>query len=177
MADATPSPPAGLESGVLTFDRTGEAIGPAITCRDFAESKEAKSGTLHLASGRSIFELKNCTIAGARFHARIEYHWETIHRIDLMMTRSSDGTSWSDWNYENEMARKRSHESWSAALIGRPLELKPYLMPEPVIPYNAGEDHPRHAVFPWGELLSYYDSKGGGSYLALCYGVKPAPDA
>lgn len=171
-----PSPHSGLESGILSFDHTGETIGPALGCRAFAETQAAKAGSVHVAAGRSTFELRNCTIAGARFHARIEYLGESLQRIDLMMLSGRDGASWADWTRANEMARKRAHESWAAAAIGRELLLKPYLMPEPIIPFDAGEDHPRHAVFPWGELLSFYDSKGGASYLSLCYGVKPTPE-
>jgi hypothetical protein len=181
MPDATPTNPGnaapGLQSGVVVFESTGETIGPALGCRAFAEFRVAKNGSLHVAGGHSQFELRDCALGGARFHVRIEYLWETLQRIDLMMLTDRDGTSWADWTYENEMARKRAHDAWAAAAIGRELTLKPYLMPEPVIPRNAGEDHPRHAVFPWGELISFHDSKGGASYLSLCYGVKPDPGA
>ena len=169
------TPPTDLTAGILALD-TGETIGPALGCRDFADTSAARAGTLHVAAGRSIFELRNCTISGARFHARIEYLWEALQRIDLMMLTDRDGSTWADWTRDNEMARKRAHESWAAAHIGRELVLKPYLLPEPIVPYDAGPDHPRHALFPWGELISFYDDKGGASYLSLCFGVRPAPE-
>jgi hypothetical protein len=70
------------------------------------------------------------------------------------------------------MARKAWAEEWAARVFGKELTIKPIVMeelPEPVYPAMPGPEHPRHAVFEWGEVSSYFDSKAGFAGLWVRY--------
>ena len=77
-----------------------------------------------------------------------------------------------DWEAALEANKQAWAEEWAGQVFGKALTIKPIVMPElpePVYPAKPGPEHPRHAVFEWGEVSSYFDSKGGFAGLWVKY--------
>lgn len=142
-------------AGYLVFDETGESVGPATTAAAAQALRIFARARLHLGGGKARLSIDRCLIGGRPFNITLHFDGPRLARIDLFALQAADGKSWNDWTRENEMARKAAHEAWAEAAFGRPLTIKPHLMPEPVFPFDPGPDHPRHAVFDWGEVTSY----------------------
>jgi hypothetical protein len=114
-------------------------------------------------------------VLGRHVIAGLEFRDGRLARASIFARLEGDGTSWSDWTLDQEMRRKRAHEELGAALFGRELALRPMdINGKSILPLEPGPEHPRHAVFSWGELVSGYDSKGGMAEMWVVYaGARP----
>lgn len=170
--DAPPS----AHDGGLTFDATGERLGPATTAEAFAALRAAHGARLTAGHVRTRAELPRAMLEGAEFHLTAVFEDSALARIELVMARAADGSSWADWSRDAEMTRKREHEAWALRTFGTPLAPKPLALDrrgEPIVPEPLTWEHPSHAVFPWGEVISSYDSRAGSAVLIVRYGPTP----
>lgn len=165
---------ADLPGGWVRFDATGEAIGPGTTSAQIAATEVGRHAATHFTGDGSRLVLGRLEIGGQRFDVTAHFTAGRLARLELFAPLAADGRSWSDWSHQGEMARKHVHERWAAAYFGRPMEPKPIeveglTQPGGVVPFEVGEDYPRHARFEWGEVLSWYDGKAGQAGLAVSY--------
>lgn len=173
MTNQAPAQP----DGAITLDATGERIGPRTTAGEFAGLRAACGTPVSVGRGRSSrAELARIAVQGAEFNLTAVFDGVTLARLELFMRRAADGSTWADWSPEAEMLRKSSHESWAARVFGAALAPKPLALDrhgQPIIPEPLTWEHPRHAVFGWGEVVSSYDSKAGMAVLIVRYGEVP----
>jgi hypothetical protein len=158
-----------VSGGTITFDETGDTIGPATTATEAQGLRAFARARLHLAGDAARLSIDRCPIGGRPFNITLHFAGPRLARVELFMLQGTDGRTWDDWTRENELARKAAHEEWARGAFGRELAVKPYLMPEPIYPYEPGPEHPRHAEFAWGDVTSYYDDRAGCSSLIIDY--------
>lgn len=152
--------------GNLRLDDLDLIVGARTRSADFAESLASK-GKIRYAAEFTEVELGATRLQGTPCAAvTLRFEGPTLARIDIMLPLAGDEKGWANWTMEGEMSRKASHEAWARHVFGRELEPKQI---EGIIPFEVGADYPRFAAFPWGEVVSYYDSKGGFAYLCVRY--------
>lgn len=172
MTHQAPAP----SDGAITLDATGERLGPRTTAEEFAHLRAAPGAPISVGRGRSRAELARVAAHGAEFRLAALFEGATLARLEMVMLRATDGGSWADWSPQAEMARKANHEAWAARVFGAALAPKPLALDrhgQPIVPEPLTWEHPRHAVFDWGEVVSSYDSKAGMSVLVVRYGPTP----
>lgn len=64
----------------------------------------------------------------------------------MYLTEATKSTGWGDWSKEKELKKKQRHDEWLNSLFGGG-------------PYS----------YPWGEIKSLYDKKGGVSLIIINY--------
>jgi hypothetical protein len=166
------TPPPLPSRGELFFDESGETLGPSTTVNSFEATALRKLSSLHLSPDRATCKLAERRIFGDSFNVSLTFVGQRLQTIDLFPNRPGDAQGWSGWTKEKEMARKAWAEEWAARVFGKPLTIKPFVLeelPEPVFPATPGPEHPRHAVFDWGEVCSYFDDKAGFAGLWIRY--------
>jgi hypothetical protein len=167
--------------GSLYIDGSADPIAPRMTLDAFERSTVRAGASLHLSADGCTCKLAERRIAGNAFHLTLTFGPDTrLASIDLFPVRPGDERAWSGWTLEQEMDRKRWLEAWAAQTFGAPLRVKPFELdtsPEPIYPTTPGPDHPRHAVLPWGEVCSYFDSKAGFAGLWIRYTDRVPPPA
>jgi hypothetical protein len=80
------------------------------------------------------------------------FYGQQLESIDLGYSGAELGSSWEDWSEEREMKRKERHDDW--------LRMQT-------------EDVSR--VYDWGEVLSDYDERSGGSSITIRYSWQGKP--
>lgn len=167
--------------GSLRIDDPVETLVPRMSLEDFERSALRPLTSLHLSAEGCTCRLAERRIGGHAFHVTLTFGPDArLASIDLFPVRPGDAAGWSGWTLEQEMDRKRWAESWAERTFGTPLTIKPFELetsPEPILPANPGPEHPRHAVFAWGEVCSYFDSKAGFAGLWIRYGDRAPPTA
>ena len=174
MTSTPPVPPPLPTRGDLYFEETGESVGPETTPGSFETTKLRKLGSLHLSPDLSTCKLAERRIFGESFNVTLTFRGQHLSNVDLFPNRPGDAKGWAGWTREIEMARKAWAEQWAARVFGKKLTIKPIVLdelPEPVYPATPGPEHPRHAVFEWGEVSSYFDDKAGFAGLWIRYGA------
>lgn len=169
----TGQPAAPGAGGFLRFDATGEALGPGMTAAQFAATKVGNHAATHFTGDGARIALGHLEIGVRRFDVTVRFKDGKVAGVELFAPLAGDGKDWSDWTLKGEMERKRVHEEWAAAYFGRAMEPRPIEMEglkEPVVPYEITGEYPRHARFAWGEVASWYDSKGGQAWMTVAYG-------
>ena len=167
------SPSAPGAAGFLRFDATGEAVGPGMTAAEFAATKVGHHAATHFTGDGARIALGQEVVGGRRFDVTVRFKDGEVAGLELIAPLGSDGKSWSDWTLNGEMERKRVHEEWAAAYFGKVMEPKPIEMEGlsgPVVPFEINGEYPRHAKFGWGEVASWYGSKGGQAWMTVGYG-------
>lgn len=154
-------------NGDLLLSEFGQTIGPRTLSADFAESKAAAKGKIRYAGDFTEVELGACKLQGTKCAAvTLRFQGPKLARIDVMLPITGDEKGWANWTMDGEMRRKAAHEKWGEELFG--VKLEPAQM-DGIVPFEVGADYPRSAKTPWGEIASYYDSKGGFAYLCVHY--------
>ncbi|MGH7131365.1 MAG: hypothetical protein ACREJO_05410 [Phycisphaerales bacterium] len=160
-------------AGFLRFDATGESLGPGMTAAQFTATKVGNHAATHFTGDGARIALGHHEIGGRRFDVTVKFMDGKVAGVELFAPLAGDGKDWSDWTLKGEMERKRVHEEWAAAYFGRAMEPKPIEMEGlngPVVPFEITGEYPRHAKFAWGEVASWYDSKGGQAWMSVVYG-------
>lgn len=150
-------------------------LGPGTRCRAFVGSEFVRrGGKVHVAAGRTSVQLPPVAVPPGpdRFHVTARFVWERLESIELSVCLEGDGTDWSNWSMAQEMKRKQRHEAWARLAFG--LALEPLALDvgggtPPTLPHQIGPEHPRTAAYPWGEVGSFFDSKGGATFLRIRY--------
>lgn len=142
------------------------SIHPSLTRAEFEAHPAAGIVRWTHHPGSTVARLPRVEILGrcCTFEVRFEPH--VLARASIFIHLDADGSSWDDWTLEQEMARKRAHDALAQDLFGTPLTPRPIqLDAKSISPLFPDEQWPRWAEFPWGRIVSSYDSKGGFSQL------------
>lgn len=172
-------------SGSITFDRTGDILGPDTPEQSFADSPAAARAAVHHGPSLTAFTLADHQINGARFRAVITFSARRLARIELCLHLPNDSSGWAGWSLENELHRKRAHELWAERTFSAPLKVR---VPDGVELADAarraaaspGSSPPSwldpddrraamHARPAWGEIISLYDDRAASATLRINY--------
>lgn len=157
--------------GELILQETGDRISGATTATEFCERTIVKQGMIRHIGKDLRISVGDFTINDQLFKVTVHFAGNTIKRVELFAITSDEGKSWDDWTLEREMNRKKLHEAWTLRSFGKPMEVRPLLTPNRVLPFEVKDDTARYAQFDWGQVCSWYDSKGGFAYMTIDYGA------
>lgn len=135
------------KTGTLTTDR-GEAITPSLTRSSFLASSLGSEAVPSVRNEPYASWWVRRELGGRSFHITIYFEGERLRSLDLALTDSAFGTTWSDWSRERELARKAAHDSWLS-------EVDSTLAP------------PRR--YGWGQVASVFDERAGASVIVLAF--------
>lgn len=77
-----------------------------------------------------------------------------LDRVDFCVDSIDLPSSWSDWSEEGELKRKRFNEELLSEMFS----------------YNINQkEPPSNYQFRWGNAISFYDPRSGGSFVVLRY--------
>lgn len=157
----------------------GVTLRPGMTYRQFADEAAPDGHSARFEPGETIV-----TVRRAALHGRVctlDLHFRSqragtdvqdaaLTRVRIFAHLEGDGSDWSDWTLEQEMRRKREHDALALDLFGQALTPRPIeVNGKDVKPMFPDEQWPRAARFPWGEVVSGYDSKGGQSVMWVAW--------
>lgn len=97
-----------------------------------------------------------------RIIVSVHFEGSILQMIDLVVTDEPSGVGWDDWTIEKEAATKNRHDALCREWLGEPTEVLPAT--------NETISGALYYLFPWGTVLSGYDSKGGSSMIVVRYG-------
>lgn len=158
--------------GELTFEETGDRIDVNTKATEFCELPCIKRGMIRHDGPRLHVTIGERTIAGQKFHVTVSFDSNAIQRVALTAIIPGQPTGWENWTMESDMATKSLHESWAARVLGRELEMKPFFTPNHVLPFERTPQTAMYAQMDWGQVVSWYDSKGNNPYMTFLYGEK-----
>jgi len=164
-----------VQTGLVALP-TGYVIGPDLTREEFLSEPHGKSAQttdnatllfLHARFQAGVVD-SNPLLANACFFD------ETIVYLDLTVNLyPPHATDWSSYSLDTEAAIKSMHDHLLTDQLGEPTS---------VHELSLGTSLPAQAVlgrslewkFPWGRVLSFHDSKGGGTTFRVEYGDRLA---
>ncbi len=168
---------------MLKLDSGGE-IRPGDSIRDVAAAIGAITHGVHSGPGGERLTIPSVQIGGVWFHCVLRLDDGRVSSAELLAGESQLPSR--EWSRENELARKRIHESWAAKVLGRELVVRPVELeaenpgdpPMRITPAFTGPETPMHAECAWGEVLSVLDEKACQASLIIRWNVRPGqPDA
>ena len=93
-------------------------------------------------------------IDGLALWVRIVFKKKSISSIELKNADPKLKNPYENWSDDKVELKRKSHDEWLINQLGQPEERKPA-----GIEYN----------YTWGNVISYYDSKGGDTGIRLNY--------
>ncbi|HRI44282.1 MAG TPA: hypothetical protein PLL78_06920 [Fimbriimonadaceae bacterium] len=99
-------------------------------------------------------------VGTARILVSAYFEGSALRMIDLVVT-DEPGSTWDEWTTEKEAATKERHDALCRVWLGNPTEI--------LSSSDEAISGALHYVFPWGKVLSGYDSKGGASSIMVRY--------
>lgn len=161
--------PTGSFPAVLRPDLDPLEVNPELEL-ELVEAISAPRPAMNFSPGGVSATFDPCEILGRPAVLQLVYEKGTLRRASIFIRLPDDTTDWSDWTLAQEMARKRQHDALALALFGVALTPKPLdINGKPILPLELTPEHPNHAVFPWGEIISGYDSKGSVASMWIDY--------
>jgi hypothetical protein len=101
------------------------------------------------------------TLDGLVFGVDLVFDGERLDCYSMWLADPRYGTSWDDWSEEKQLAQRDAHGAWLVKSLG-PGERKP--SPQgPELSYT----------FPWGDVLSTFDARGGSSRIGVRFRRRP----
>lgn len=165
-----PSPQAGhlhvsSPDHTLTF-----TLSPAITLTDFQSSPFSHRPS-HTHRDGVRYTLTNLLVEGTPFNVTLDFNESHLTSLTLFLRQPTDASSWSSWSYDLELARRKAAEAWITQTFGQAPTLKPFLSDsgKEIIPALPDPNHPTYLKFPWGQVISSYDSRSGNSEVVITY--------
>jgi hypothetical protein len=129
---------------------SGARIGPSYPEAQFLSSPLARvSKALSQARPWSAYRTARQRISGRTFRMTLYFHSGKLAAVELFEVGVESKASWDDWSDREEEERKTSHDGWLKSLLGAP-------------PY----------VYPWGEVSSEVDPRGGYSCIVVRFEVR-----
>jgi hypothetical protein len=137
------------ESGDVEFG-AGVLIGPSFTEGQFLSSPLARmSKALSHTPPWTRYRTARQRISARTFRVTLHFHTGKLVAIELFEVGAESKAFWNDWSDREEEERKASHDAWLESILGAP-------------PY----------VYPWGEVSSEFDLRGGYSSIVVRYGQR-----
>jgi hypothetical protein len=135
------------ETGSIILPEIGASISASLLCSQFLQTQTfAGASVLVQNDPWCSYRLPDIAQAGSRLCVVLQFHGEHIRSLTLCHDADCFGTCWSDWSEERELARKAFHEAWLTHELGI-----------------------RLGRYPWGDISSIYDPKGGSSSIIINY--------
>ena len=132
-------------TGVLTSGSV--RIGPDTTKDSMLSAAAFRSGAYTNEADRWFaVELHPQRDGEFTFSLSLMFHGDHLHYLTLIHDDHRYGTSWSDWSRAKEEERRSSHDAWLQQKLGHV-----------------------NRFWPWGEVWSGFDDKGGFSRIVLRY--------
>lgn len=131
-------------TGELQIGRPGSSVGSNLTKADFLASVEGQTARLSVAGLDFATYAISVKDDLGEFLLRLVFKGQKLDTVSV--TKGDSTCNWSDWSEENEMRTKAEHDRLLATILGAP-------------PYR----------FPWGEIVSDYDPRGGASTISIRY--------
>ena len=159
-------------TGVLRLDESGYPLGPATTLSELDAARPFGPGSRRRYGDETYVTLSSQPLNGQVFKITLVFDPDRLAAIDLFLPMAGEGASWADWSLDGERARRAAAEAWAERVFGQVFAIKPYVDPETgrqIMPFDPDREHPKHLRFGWGEVISYYDSKGGMSGMRVRY--------
>src|ERR1700754_124914 len=136
------------KTGAISVDEVDFVIHPALTREEYLSSPLAGARVNGGNEPYGSFSPGALEIMGDSFLLTLNFYGSHLTSVDLFANDKRFGTSWADWSKEKEIQRKRFHESWLGKVLGN--DRYPY-------------------YYDWGSVESFYDEKGGFSYITVRY--------
>jgi hypothetical protein len=134
-------------TGGIMLPEIGASISASLLCSQFLQTLAfAGASVLDQNEPWCSYRLPEIAQAGSRLCVVLQFHGEQLQSLTLYHDADRFGTSWSDWSEERELARKAFHEDWLTRELGI-----------------------RLGHYPWGDISSNYDPKGGSSSIIIRY--------
>ncbi len=135
------------ETGGITLPEIGASISASLSCSQFLKTPAFDGASVVVRNGLwCTYRLQDIAQASSRLCVVLQFHGEQLQSLNLTHFSERFGTSWSDWSEEQELARKAFHEDWLTRELGI-----------------------RLGHYPWGDISSNYDPKGGSSSIIIRY--------
>jgi hypothetical protein len=141
-------------------------VGPDLTRSAFlsspmgAKARCDDKGTL----GMSAY-LGSQPVDGLVFRVELHFEAERLRGYSLWLDDPRFGTSWDDYTEDKQLAQRDAHDAWLLTTLG-PGEREP--SPRgPELRY----------VFPWGEVWSTFDARGGSTTIGVRFRRDAPPSA
>jgi hypothetical protein len=113
-----------------------------------ARCDDMRNGWMHFYPGvQTLNELV--------FGVRVVFEGERLDSYALWLTDPRYGTSWDDYSEERRLSMRDAHDGWLLAQLG----------PGERIPSPRGPE--LYYDFPWGEVWSTFDAKGGSTSIIV----------
>lgn len=150
-------------TGRLRLDDFNELIGPGLSPSGLDAMGVRAVGQVHVRPGGSVFSVRT-GVEGRPALLAATFGPDRLASVELVLL---DGPGSDGMAEQNKL--KAEHERWLASL-GIALVPLPFMLDgQPVMPATVGAEHPRHAVMPWGEVVSMIDPKNGGASVIIRY--------
>jgi hypothetical protein len=135
------------DTGIVMLPEIGASIDASLLRSQFLQAPEFSDASVFLQNEPwCSYRLPPIPQTYTDLTVMLQFHQEQLVSVQFCHGAACFGKSWSDWSEERELARKAFHERWLTGEVG--------LGPGP---------------YPWGEISSYFDPKGGFSAVTLSY--------
>lgn len=135
------------KTGTVTLPEIDAFISPSLSRYVFLSTPSFQGASVVVRNEPwCSYDLPPIPLPETNLYVRFQFHDQRLTDVSLTHSAPQFGSSWADWSEERELARKAFHESW----LARELHLSP-------------------GYFPWGEIVSCYDAKGGSSFIIIRY--------
>ena len=140
------------DTGCITLPEIGASIAPSLSRSQFLQTPAFAAASVFVQNEPSCsYRLPDIPQPDTDLGMVLQFQGEQLRSLSLSHGAARFGSSWSDWSRERELARKSFHERWLATELRTP----------------PGE-------YPWGNISSYYDDKGGFSSITIRYANRNA---
>jgi hypothetical protein len=159
------------DRGVLSLSHPPGEIDPALPLHAFAQTPLGQACGRVVEVRRTRLTLDHAVVEHQPFRVELSYDGDRLDRLELVLPLPGDDKGWDGWTEAQERTRKKQAEAWAARVFGRPMEIKPFVLDDGTVltPFETRWDSPRRLALPWGEVGSFYDSKGGFSWMVITY--------
>ena len=133
------------DTGSIILPEIGASISASLLCSQFLQTPAFAGASVVVRNDPwGSYRLPDIAQAGSRLCLVLQFHGERLQALTLCHDADRFGASWSEWSEERELARKAFHEDWLTRELGI-----------------------RFGHYPWGDISSNYDPKGGFSSILI----------
>lgn len=155
--------------GELFFDDLVFTLPAAAAFGVFGSSALRARCSVHSAGDATVSRCDRELVFGSPFAVSLRFERDMLTTAELFLHLAGDGREWSSWSEPQEFKRKADAEAWASRVFGRSMVPMPIHADGVAIVPEWGERTPRQAVHDWGTIESFYDSKGGSSFMRIRY--------
>lgn len=147
-------------TGRLGIDKPIAVLDSSVTIMAFRQSALGRRcRPLYGPAPWSMTGLPLVELEDEPFTIAICFHGEQLEFVALASRRPSFGTSFDELSKEKEAARQRFHNEW----------LRQQFQNHPWVPSHEPEAPVWTWCFPWGRVLSGWDTKNGTTEIVVRY--------